>query len=31
MANLIIYKIVADMNGRLKQAARTACSFWNRF
>ena len=31
MANLITYKIVADVDGRLKAAARTACNFWNRF
>lgn len=31
MAKLITYKIVADVDGRLKTAARTACNFWNRF
>lgn len=31
MSNLITYKIVADVNGRLKAAARTSCNFWNRF
>lgn len=31
MATLITYKIVSDVNGRLKTAARTACNFWNRF
>ena len=31
MANLITYKIVNDVDGRLKTAARVACSFWNRF
>jgi hypothetical protein len=31
MANLITYKIVNDVNGRLKAAARIACNFWNRF
>jgi len=31
MATLITYKIVSDVNGRLKSAARTACNFWNRF
>lgn len=30
-ANLITYKIVSDMDDRLKVAARTACNFWNRF
>ena len=30
-SNLITYKIVDDMDGRLKDAARTACNFWNRF
>ncbi|MBN2321936.1 MAG: DNA/RNA non-specific endonuclease [Acidobacteria bacterium] len=28
---LITYKIVSDMGGKLKQGARTACNFWNRF
>jgi hypothetical protein len=31
MAQLITYKIVADVDGRLKAAARTACNFWNHF
>ena len=31
MSNLITYKIVSDIDGRLKAAARTACNFWNRF
>lgn len=31
MVQLITYKIVSDVNGRLKAAARTACNFWNRF
>jgi DNA/RNA endonuclease G (NUC1) len=30
-ANFITYKIVNDMDGRLKDAARIACNFWNRF
>ena len=30
-AQLITYKIVQDVDGRLKEAARTACNFWNRF
>jgi len=30
-ATLITYKIVADLDGKLKQAARAACNFWNRF
>ena len=29
--SLITYKIEADREGRLKQGARTACNFWNRF
>lgn len=29
--NLITYKIASDMGGKLKQGARTACNFWNRF
>ncbi len=29
--HLITYKIVNDMDDRLKEAARTACNFWNRF
>lgn len=30
-SDLITYKIVSDTDGKLKQAARTACNFWNRF
>jgi hypothetical protein len=30
-SNLITYKIVSDMGGKLKRGARTACNFWNRF
>ncbi|EGF89588.1 DNA/RNA non-specific endonuclease family protein [Asticcacaulis biprosthecium C19] len=29
--NLITYKIEKDLDGRLKEAARIACNFWNRF
>lgn len=28
---LITYKIVSDLDDRLKLGARTACNFWNRF
>lgn len=28
---LITYKIVSDLDGRLKRSARVACNFWNRF
>lgn len=31
VSTLITYKIVSDLNGKLKQAARVACNFWNRF
>lgn len=31
VSNLITYKIVSDMENRLKKGARTACNFWNRF
>lgn len=31
MSNLITYKIVSDLDGKVKAAARTACNFWNRF
>lgn len=31
MSTLITYKIVSDLDGRLKAAARTACNLWNRF
>lgn len=30
-STLITYKIVADLDGKLKQSARTACNFWNRY
>jgi DNA/RNA endonuclease G (NUC1) len=30
-SNLITYKIISDMDDRLKIGARTACNFWNRF
>lgn len=30
-STLITYKIVSDLDGKLKQAARVACNFWNRF
>lgn len=30
-STLITYKIVADVEGKLKAAARVACNFWNRF
>jgi hypothetical protein len=30
-ATLVTYKIVSDVDGKLKAAARTACNFWNRF
>jgi len=30
-APMITYKIVTDREGRLKEGARTACNFWNRF
>jgi hypothetical protein len=30
-STLITYKIVADVDGKLKQAGRVACNFWNRF
>ncbi len=30
-STLITYKIVADLDGKLKLSARTACNFWNRF
>lgn len=29
--NLITYKIVSDVEGKLKNAARVACNFWNRY
>ncbi|NBU24970.1 MAG: hypothetical protein EBS39_05030 [Gammaproteobacteria bacterium] len=31
MPRLITYKIVSDVDGRLKASARAACNFWNRF
>lgn len=31
ISTLITYKIVSDLDGKLKQAARIACNFWNRF
>jgi len=30
-ANIITYKIVEDVGDRLKNGARSACNFWNRF
>lgn len=30
-STLITYKIVADVDGKLKQSSRIACNFWNRF
>ncbi|QDU55537.1 DNA/RNA non-specific endonuclease [Aeoliella mucimassa] len=30
-STLITYHVVDDMDGKLDQAARTACNFWNRF
>lgn len=30
-STLITYKIVSDLNGKLKRSARIACNFWNRF
>lgn len=30
-ANIITYKIVKDVDDRLKNGARAACNFWNRF
>jgi hypothetical protein len=30
-STLITYKIVSDVDGKLKGAARVACNFWNRF
>ena len=30
-STLITYKIVSDLDGKLKAAARVACNFWNRF
>src|SRR5262245_58016367 len=31
MSQLITYKIVSDERGKVKQAARIACNFWNKF
>ncbi len=31
MSTLITYKIVSDLEGKLKSAAKLSCSFWNRF
>lgn len=30
-STLITYKIVSDVDGKLKESARVACNFWNRF
>lgn len=30
-STIITYKIVSDVDGKLKAAARVACNFWNRF
>lgn len=30
-SNLITYKIVSDVGGKLKAGTRTACNFWNNF
>jgi hypothetical protein len=30
-STLITYKIVSDVDGKLKQSAKVACNFWNRF
>ncbi len=30
-STLITYKIVTDLDGKLKQASKVACDFWNRF
>lgn len=30
-STIITYKIVTDLDGKLKRAARVACNFWNRF
>lgn len=30
-STLITYKIVSDVDSKLKQSARAACNFWNRF
>jgi hypothetical protein len=30
-STLVTYKIVSDIDGKLKKAARVACNFWNRF
>src|SRR5512145_365328 len=31
MTTLITYKITGDIDGKLKQAARTTCNFWNHY
>ncbi|WP_271767847.1 DNA/RNA non-specific endonuclease [Aquimarina algiphila] len=31
LSNLITYKIISDMDGKLKQGARTSCNFWSQF
>jgi len=31
MNTLITYKIVSDQDGKLKNAAKSACDFWNKF
>lgn len=31
VSTLITYKIASDLDGKLKQAARVACNFWNRY
>lgn len=30
-STLVTYKIVSDIDGKLKKAARIACNFWNRY
>lgn len=30
-STIITYKIISDMDGKLKGAARVACNFWNRY
>ncbi len=29
--NFVTYKITSDMDGKLKEGARSACNFWNKF
>lgn len=31
MEGMVTYKIESDLDGKLKEAARIACDFWNRF